>query len=361
MADQFETDEERTETPTAHRREEFRKQGKVAFSKEILSAFIFLGMSGAFVVFGKSLQGSFAKLRDIWFHFDRTGDWTREHLYDLSIQTMKIAGSISLPFLLTSIVIALVGSVAQVGFFVTYDPLTPDIQRLNPIKGLGRIFSWNGVFEAFKALIKLGLILGILWLFLSKHAQSVGFLMNKDIHESIPEMFLLGIKLLVILGLSILVLAGLDYFFQRYRLEQQMKMTKKEIKEEFKLREGDPFIRARIRNVQKKIASRRMLEAVPKADVVVTNPTHFAVALQYTPQEMAAPKVVAKGVDFMAQKIKEIALKNGVPCVENRPLARSLYKEVEVGHTVSRELYKAVAQVLSYVYRLKQRSLESIT
>ncbi len=207
--------------------------------------------------------------------------------------------------------------------------------------------------EAFKALIKVSLIGFIAYKFLSNHLVDSGNFFQLGVGEGIASTLSQLSTLFFTIVASLGILAGLDYFYQRYQLEKQMKMTRREAKEEFKLREGDPLIKSRIKSIQRKLASRRMMDAVPKADVVVTNPTHFAVALKYDATLMPAPKVIAKGAGLVALKIKELAKFHQVPVVENKPLARTLFKQMEVGEYIPKELYKAVAQVLSYVYRLK--------
>jgi flagellar biosynthetic protein FlhB len=211
------------------------------------------------------------------------------------------------------------------------------------------------LIEFFKALLKLAVVSGIVWIFLTDRIPRTSVLWDLEpagIMRFIAENVL---WLMFSVGLGFLVLAGFDYGWQRFRYEQKLKMTKQEAKEDRKQQEGNPQIRARIRMLQRKAATSRMMEAVKTADVVVTNPTHIAVALLYDRENMHAPRVVAKGADFMAEKIKKVAREAGIPCVENRPLARALYKAFKIGQFVSRDLYNAVAEVLAYVYRLKGR------
>ena len=216
-----------------------------------------------------------------------------------------------------------------------------------------RVICTNAVMEAAKATIKMLVVGGVAWVFLKQRAFIVGNYFTK----SVPELSVLILgelsRLFFLLAAALGAFAAADFFYQRYKIEKQMRMTKQEIKEEYKLREGDPMVKQRVRAAQRKIARRRMMEAVPKADVIITNPTHYAVALQYDPKKMRSPKVVAKGVDFLALKIRELAKSSGVPIVENRPLARALYAQVPVGKGITEDLYTAIAQVLTYVYRLK--------
>jgi flagellar biosynthetic protein FlhB len=261
----------------------------------------------------------------------------------------------TIPILAVAIVTGIVVSAAQVGLYLTWEPIEPNWERINPISGMQRFFSMKNIVEGIKAVLKLTVVSLIVYFFIKSQAEKTLPLLSLPVHESLIVTLQSVMKLFFILTGSLLVLGALDYGYQRYELESRMKMTKREAKDEFKLREGDPLIKSRIRSIQRKMASKRMMEAVPKADVVITNPTHFAVALQYNEKEMAAPKVIAKGADIVAQKIKEVAKFHRIPCVENRPLARTLFKNVEINQYVPRDLYKAVAEVLAYVYRLRGR------
>jgi flagellar biosynthetic protein FlhB len=242
----------------------------------------------------------------------------------------------------------------QTGFLYNEEALQVRWDRLDPVNGFKRLFSLRAVVEGFKAVLKLTLILGISYLLLRNHLQTLPRLMS----FTIPQIFVfLGqvmVRLMSGVGFFMLALAAFDYLYQRWDLENEMRMTKQEVKEEVKSREGDPLIRARIKRVQRDIASRRMMDEVPKADVIVTNPTHIAVALKYD-ETMVAPKVIAKGAELIAKKIKEIAREHNIPIIENKPLARTIFKTLKIGQAIPRELYAAVAEVLSYVYRLKKR------
>lgn len=349
----FDSDQERTESPSSYRREEFRKQGTVALSKELLSVAILLALGFCLAMMAGVIQNQFGVLTQKFFSWGPNFVLQKEELLDLRAPLAKSLAWMVLPVFAVALVAGIAACAAQVGFYFSWEPLTPKWERLDPIQGFGRLFSWQGVIEALKALVKLAIAAIVLWYFLKGQLPSVAQFLHKNVTES-TVLVLLSIKsLFLTLLASLSVLAVLDYGYQRFRVENQMKMTKQEAKEEFKLREGDPLIRQRIRSVQRKMASRRMMEAIPKADVVVTNPTHLAVALQYDAKNMSAPKVTAKGAGLIALKIRELAKQNQVPIVENKPLARTLFKELEIGHYIPRELYKAVAEVLAYVYRLR--------
>lgn len=347
------SDEERTENATAYRREEFRKQGTVAFSREILTIILLFAVGTALYFSVNGMRKEFELLAGSFFKFQTAMDFGKVDFTDAVITVMKSMGMMLAPVMIVAVIAGLVGSIAQVGFYVTWDPLQPKWDRINPISGFQRILSAQGAIEAFKALIKIGIGGWITWIFFKKESSGIGTILKRNV----PEISVLTMTTMGRLGMSLLlalsVIAVLDYFWQRFRLEQSMRMTRREAKEEMKLRDGDPLTKSRIRGIQRKIAGRRMMENVPKADVIVTNPTHLAVALQYDQDAMRAPKVTAKGAGVVAEKIKELAKFHRIPIVENKPLARTIYKEIEVGGYIPRELYKAVAEVLAYVYKLR--------
>jgi flagellar biosynthetic protein FlhB len=248
-------------------------------------------------------------------------------------------------------------SFGQTGSIFSLEPLNPDLNRLDPIQGLQRLFSPRQLLEGLRVILKATVVIAVAYSLVKTEV-----LVAPSHFEGQPgyilEMFGRSGKLIFLTLAGVLsVFAAADFWFQRYEHSKNLRMTKQEAKQEHREREGDPQIRARIRSIQREMARKRMMQAVRKADVIVTNPTHIAVALIYDKSKMAAPKVVAKGADFLAQKIKEVAAQAGVPRVENVPLARALYKTVKVGQLIPHALYQAVAEVLAYVYRLKQRTL----
>lgn len=353
MAAGSDDQEDRTESPTQYRRDEFRKQGIVALSREVVSVCLLLAIGSSFYGVSKIVVPQFRILAEVYLKFGRIEELTKAALFELLMFALKAWAWMVLPVFGVAVLVAILVCVVQVGFQISFEPLSPKWDRLDPIKGFQRLFSSHGTTEAIKALIKLSLGSVIVWYFMKAKAPEAAYIFEKDIPEiciyfgaELSKLFFL------ILSIFIFIAAG-DFFFQRFRVDKQMRMSKREIREEFKLREGDPLVRNRIRSIQRRLASKRMMEAVPKADVIVTNPTHISIALKYDDKTMAAPQVIAKGADHVAMKIREIAKKSGIPLVENKPLARTLYKEVEVGHYVPRDLYRAVAQVLAYVYRLK--------
>jgi len=259
-----------------------------------------------------------------------------------------------IPIIGVAMVVGVVVNLLQVGVMFTAEPLAPNWARINPVNGFVRLFSRRAVVEGTKMLLKV-LLIG--WLAFSAVRADAAMLLRTGEIDPLMVLMLVGQLLYKVawrVGLAMLVLAVLDYAFQRYEYEKSLRMTKEEVKQELKQTEGDPLVRSRVRARQQAMARRRMMQAVPKADVVVTNPTHYAVALQYDASKMTAPTVVAKGMNLIARRIREIALQHHVPIVENPPLAQSLYRTVEVGQQIPPALYEAVAQVLAYVYRLRR-------
>lgn len=245
-------------------------------------------------------------------------------------------------------------SIVQVGFLQVEDALTPKFDKMNPVEGFKRVFSLRAVVEALKGILKMAAIGMVLYFLLRGEVHQIPYMMSFSIEQICTYVGAVIVKLLGGVGGVMLVLAGADYFYQRWELEKKMMMTKQEVKEEHKQREGDPMIKSRIRRIQREMASKRMMADVPTADVVITNPTHIAVVLKYS-DNLPAPQIVAMGADHVAEKIKEIARENNIPIVENKPLARTIFKTMKIGQVIPRELFVAVAEVLSYVYRLRRK------
>jgi flagellar biosynthetic protein FlhB len=258
------------------------------------------------------------------------------------------------PLLLISLIIGLASSLVQIGFLQVENALELNFDKINPISGLKRIFSIKALVEGIKALLKI-ILIGVVTYFTIKN-EAYLFLrsMEWELSQSLVFLGKIVFKILLSISVSVIALAAFDYFFQWWEMEKQMRMSKKELKEEIKNREVDPLIKSRMRRLQREMSNKRMMQKVPEADVVITNPTHIAVALKYSPN-MPAPQLIAKGADLVAEKIREIAKQNGIPIVENKPLARTIFKTMKLDQFIPRELYVAVAEVLSYVYKLKKR------
>lgn len=345
---------ERTEEATQTRREEFRRHGQVAQTRELSSVLFVFAAALCILVLSQFLFGQISEIfentfGDFLVAAARKGDY----LGVLRFVLKKFA-FISLPILAAAFIISFGSSVLQIGFLAVEDALSPNFDRIDPIEGFKRIFSMKALVDGLKATLKVSLVGLIVFLILKQEATKVPLLVYLGVNQLSSYIGMVITKLLGSIGLFMTVIAGLDYFFLRWDMEKKMRMTKQELKEEIKSREGDPLIKARIRRIQREVANRRMMADVPKADVVITNPTHLAVALKYS-ADLPAPKLLAKGSGLVAQKIRELAREHRVPIVENKPLARTIFKTMKIGQVIPRELYTAVAEVLSYVYRLKRK------
>jgi flagellar biosynthetic protein FlhB len=263
---------------------------------------------------------------------------------------------IFIPIVISVAVVGLVSGIMQIGMKIAVKSIIPDFTRLDPIKGITRMFSMRSGVELVKSIIKVAIVSVIVYTFLKNEFVNLPGLADTSFASSVAYIADLCWRLLVKSCMAILVLSILDYIYQRYQHESSLKMTKQEVKDEYKRSEGDPKIKAMIKQRQSEMTRKRSLRDVSTADVIVTNPTHIAVALKYNPEKMSAPTVVAKGQRLLAERIKSIAETSGVPIVENIPVARALYKNVEVGQQVPDDLYRAVAEILAYVYRMGQKS-----
>lgn len=347
--------EERTEKPTPKKREEARQKGEVAKTRELPAAAVLLSGTLAMGVLGSFTYQKVATTTTQILSFTIIrGDGAGEMLLLLEDCVSAFLLAIS-PLLAVIFVTAVLSNVVQVGFVVSLEELKPKLSKVNPTKGFARLFSKQSFMELLKSLLKLLLIGTVAYVSVRKEMEGLAGL--GDLEPSslalhgLSSIFTIFLKC----GLAIMVLAALDYAFQRWEFEKRIRMTRQELKEELKRSEGDPLIKARVKSVQRQMARRRMMQSVAKADVVITNPTHLAVALSYESPTMKAPQLVAKGAEKIAEKIREVAKAHGIPIVENKTLAQSLYAMVELGQEIPGTLYHAVAEILAYVYRLKGR------
>ena len=347
---------EKTEDPTSKRRAESREKGQVPRSADYSAAVVLAGAAAYLYVYGAGILGDMGSFMRSTLEPETLGQGVTTGSLEGSVHLAVSAGlGMLVPVMLVMALLALADQFSQVGWSFTTQPLTPKFDRLSPAKGIKNIFSRRSLVKAAINIAKLTVI------------GSVAILVIRGEQGSIiasPALtpagaMLLIVQLIIRLGLWILavliVIGAIDRAYQIWQHTQDLRMSKQEVKDERKSSEGDPSTKARRMRIAREIARQRLQSAVPKADVVVTNPTHFAVAIQYDPEKMNAPKVVAKGADFLAMQIRLIASANGVAIVERKPLARALYRSVEVGQEVSAELYEAVAEVLAYVYRLEGR------
>jgi flagellar biosynthesis protein FlhB len=349
--------DQKTEEPSSKRITDSEEKGNFAHSREINSSFILLAALLGFMILGeqstRNLMGSWNNMiADSW-----TLQLTPEELYKVTANSMTTFVKTVGPFLILIMLAGLGSNLLQIGGLrFSSHPLIPKFSKLNPLTGFGRIFSKNSLMELFKSLFKVGIISVISYFVIKSHWKEIPPLMGLGVGQILSFMGFVALEIIFNVLLVMIFLALLDFAFQKFTYRENLRMTKQEVKEERKETDGNPQIKQRIRTVQMEMARKRMMSAVPDADVVVTNPTHISIAIKYDTENFAAPIVVAKGVGPIALRIREIAKENGVPLVEDKPLARTLNKTVEVGQMIPSSLYKAVAEILAYVYKLKHFS-----
>jgi flagellar biosynthetic protein FlhB len=349
---------EKTEPATPRRREEVRKKGQVAKSTDLTSSVVLMAAMLALYFLMPTLMRMLTELTRSYLENAATMRVDSAAATTLFIRATMQAGVFFMPFMLIIGSAAMLANVAQVGFKLSDYPITPRMEKLNPMTGFKRMFSARALVEFVKSIMKLILVGLIAYLTIRGEFQRLVSLSNVDVWGAWAFLGKLCFTLGMRIAIAFLALGLADYGFQRYQFEQDIKMTKEEVRQEIKDFEGDPQIRARVRRIRRQMAINRMMTEVPNAAVVVTNPTSLAIALKYETDDMAAPIVAAKGARLMADRIREIAAENGVPIVENAPLAQTLYKSVEVGGYIPEDLYRTVAEVLAYVYQIDRRSRE---
>ncbi|NLX22864.1 MAG: flagellar biosynthesis protein FlhB [Phycisphaerae bacterium] len=351
MAD---TTQDRTEPATPRRREEARNRGQVAKSSDLTAAIVLTGGMITLYMWHETLVGRLVILIRNCLGEGGTATDPAAMVPTLVV-AFQVMGSLVLPVMLIVMVLALAASFAQVGVLFTAKPVTPSLEKVSPLAGMKRMFSARSVMLLVMGVAKMTVLAVVAWWTLRGRLDALAhcaFLSHLAMVElMIDLLFTLSIRL----TLALLILAIIDYVYQRWKMERDLRMTRQEVREELKRMDGDPHLKRRRREMQMQLALRRIRAAVPKADVVVTNPTEFAVAIQYDSRTMTAPKVTAKGADFLAARIRELAIEHGVPIVERPPLARAIYRTVEVGQEIPAQLYRAVAEVLAYVYELAGR------
>ena len=353
MAEENESGQEKTEEPTPKRREDSKKKGQIPRSRELTTMLLMLAAALALLVLGGWMGSQLQALLEWSFTIDRSHIFER----DVVVRSLHEAigrGLITVgPFAMAMLVVALAAPVVLGGWSFSARPMAPKLEKISPIKGFKRMFGTKALVELGKALGKVlvvgGTALGLFYLFFdSFYAMS-----RTSLLPAMAEGMRLFYIFFFLLALSLLVVVAIDVPYQIYDHTQKIRMTRQEVKDEFKQTEGKPEVKSRIRDLQREMSNQRMMEQVPKADVVVTNPAHFAVALRYDQSAMRAPRVIAKGTDLLAGRIRALAEENGIPLFQAPPLARALYYSTELEQEIPSELYFAVAQVLAYVYQLR--------
>ncbi|WP_350344967.1 flagellar biosynthesis protein FlhB [Proteinivorax tanatarense] len=345
--------QEKTEKATPKKRKDARKKGQVLKSPEVSSAFILLVSFSILHFWTPIMFGRIVGIMELslteYFHT------TLEPIFAYQIiANMIIEGIIMFaPIAIGIIIVGILTNYLQVGFLLTAEPLKMKLSKLNPIEGAKKIFSKKAIIQLVKSLLKVGFIGSIVYLLLKRFFDQIYVLWEVDFLVGVSHIGSTTTKIALFSGAAMILIAIIDYISQWFEFEKNLKMSKQEVKDEHKQVEGDPQVKGKIKEQQRSMAMSRMMQDVPKADVVITNPTHFAIAIKYDQNSKGAPKVVAKGKNHVAQKIKEIAEKEDIVMYEDVKLARALYKSVDIGEQIPYEFYKAVAEVLAFVYRLK--------
>ena len=352
---------EKTEEATAKKLEDTRKKGQVAKSQELSNAlelitlFILLRAFSSFM--GERFTGLFT-----WLYGSQIAEIVSSDRSGLTVSTVSRVMIysilqlllISAPFMIGGILVAFLSNVLQFQFKVTTEPLKPSLDKFNPVNGFRRMFSRRALFNLLLSIVKVALIFVVAYYSIRSHANELFVLYDLPVNQSVALVGDVVIDTGLRISLVYLVVGFADFFYQRYKFRQDTKMTKQEVKDEFKDSEGDPQIKSQQRQRMREASQRRMMQSVPEADVVITNPTHIAVAIKYDREVAAAPVVLAKGEEYLAQKIKDIARENHVDIVENKPLARAIYTTVDIGDAIPPELYQAVAEILAVIYNRRQ-------
>ncbi|MBM7560601.1 flagellar biosynthesis protein FlhB [Fusibacter tunisiensis] len=350
--------EEKTEQPTAKKIRDTREKGQVPQSKDLNGAFSLLAVFAAL----SFLSDFYVDEIFGFYHFimNLTEDpiflYSSQGINQLLQEVLLTILKLSLPPLVVAMIVGVLLSYMQVGVLFTIEPIKPKLNKINPLKGFKNMFSTRSLVELLKSLFKAGLILYVSWTFITSRISEILLTMELETGQIVLIMWDLVFGVVIRSALILFVIAVFDFAFKKWKNKKDIMMTKQEIKDEYKQSEGDPQLKAKIKEKQRAFAMSRMMQEVPKADVVITNPTHYAIAVQYDSNLGDAPRVVAKGQDLVAQNIKRVATENEVPLVENKPLAQGLYKAVDIGDFIPPDFYEAVAEVLAYVYTLKRNA-----
>lgn len=349
---------EQTEKATPKRRSEARKRGQIARSQELAGSFVFLSSILVLHAYGTQTMGHLdVTMQSSLAHAIHRDGFTLFSVWSLFAQTFGGFGMVLVVMFALALVIGLIVNLFQVGFLFTFKPITPSFTKINPLTGFQRLFSKQILVNLAKQIIKLVAVIILI------NSALYG---NRDLLVAVggmtPAQMFVELSGLVYdvawrFGLFLIIIALADYLYERYQYEQNLKMTKQEVKDEARQAEGNPEVRGAVKRRQREFARRRMMQAVPRATVIVTNPTHYAIALEWDEVDMDAPVVLAKGTDLIALRIREIAMENRIPILENPPLARTLYEKVELNAAVPPHLYAAVAQVIAFVYRMKRKTI----
>lgn len=346
---------EKTEKATPKKRQDAKKKGQTAKSQDIntavglIAVFLFLLFGSSFI--GDHIFGIFRHSFQNYMLLDLTENNLQMIFGDILKEVAFVLG----PIMLVALIAGISANFAQIGLMFSAETLQPKLEKLDPIKGFKRIFSMRAIVELLKSILKITFVGAVTLIVLWTRIDEVLGLSFKSVGDALKIIANLTLQMGLAASVALLFLALFDFLYQRFDFEKNIRMSKQDIKDEYKNSEGDPLIKSKIKQRQREMAMRRMMQDVPKADVIITNPTHFAICLKYDEEKQDAPYVIAKGVDFMAEKIKMIGKEHEIVMVENRPLARALYDQAEIGDTIPEEFFKVVAEILAYVYRIKNK------
>lgn len=349
---------EKTEQATPRKKEKAREEGQVAKSNEITTTFMLVIMFASIKILGPNIIERTIKLTEELTNLFGTREITPNFAKSL-MQHILIEGAFMIvPLCLISFLVAFLANLFQVGWKPNMKPMQPKLSNISPISGLKRMFSLKTLVELIKSIIKIGIILTIVYFSLREYENLIYLFYELPVLETYALIMDIALDMGIRIGMFFMIVAVIDFIYQKFSLAKKLKMSKQEIKDEYKLSEGNPEIKSKIKQRMREASMRRMMQDLPKADVVITNPTHFAVAIKYDEDTFGAPYVLAKGADIMAGRIKAKASELNIQIVENKPLARTLYYTVEIGDEVPPELYQTVAEVLAFVYNLKNSQKE---
>jgi flagellar biosynthesis protein FlhB len=350
---------EKTEEPTTKKLSDARKEGQVAKSTDLITAASLIALFLTIRIFIKYIGNSFlgTYLR-FYGNINKISseDFTNNTAQLLMQESLFMIIKISFPMLIIGFIVTIIVNLIQVKWQVTGKPLQPKFSKFNPVNGMKKLFSKDKVVELIKEMIKIGIIIYLAYDALKDKQDMLFQLYDMDLFKSIYFIGNIVIDLGVNISIFFLILGLADYIYQKFKFKKDMMMSKQEIKDEYKQSEGDPHIKSKIKAKMREASQRRMMQQLPEADVIITNPTHFAAAIKYDKDMSEAPILIAKGADYLAQKMKEVARENNIEIVENKPLARMLYYNVEIGNEIPPELYQMTAEVLAYVYSLKNKN-----
>ena len=345
--------QEKTEKATPRKRQEARKKGQVAKSQDLISALNLIALVSTIYVLQGYLTKNIYNFMESFYANNLVMQFNEENVLNLFQNIMYTLLYILSPIFLMAFLVGLVGNIAQVGFMFTPEVIQPKLSKINPISGFKRIFSLKSLVELVKSLMKITIVAFAVYLVVKGGLRDLIFTLDM---EPLRIFFFIGslvLKVCLTAAVIFLIIAILDYMYQRYEHEKNLRMSKEEIRNEFKQMEGDPHIKGKRKAQQRAISMNRMIHAIPEATVVVTNPTHLSIALKYKAGEFDTPVIVAKGAGTIALKIREIASEHEIPIIENKPVAQLLYKNAEIGDEIPMEVYQAVAEILALVYKIK--------